>query len=484
MKFATILRRPVAWLAFAALLSGSRPAHAERVALKTGETVLGKVITERTNVNVLVIEDYVSGGQREFVWEAVDDADARRLQQANGIIDVGNTMVPGELVVYRLNTGTGEIRGIVEKVEGGALFLRNVSSKDPLKIALADVVTREPIELDPQEIWTLDEVVKKRFEEKEPQDAQAWFLFGQFCERVGAYERAKEAYDTVATDEAYLQRDLARAASVKMAALIADKGSFDELRDLRVAMGASLWKRVREGTDTFLTRHPDASDPVKKKLDELKAEFTKKRATYFADVAGKTFGPIARRLIELKVRPKDAVFNDVQAWIRKDVIEEAFDKLLKDFQLRDAAVTAEEAKSFFEARPKKANGWKRASYDSGSFLIEPAKIKPPSGQPKPAAGSSKKNNNSGPAVVIPVPKPPTRDTWWESASGEVRARFWWATFVEKAGLFEVQPKRDRIACSTCDAAGKLTKLGTSGASLEYLCPRCGGSQYDQVVDYR
>ena len=86
--------------------------------------------------------------------------------------------------------------------------------------------------------------------------------------------------------------------------------------------------------------------------------------------------------------------------------------------------------------------------------------------------------------MIPVPKPPTRDTWWETASGEVRARFWWATFVEKSGLFEVQPKRDRLACSTCDAAGKLTKLGTAGASLEYLCPRCGGSQYDQVAVFR
>lgn len=482
MNFARLARRPVTWLAVTALLMAAKPAHAERVPLKTGETVLGRLVVERSNVNVLVIEDYVSGGLREFVWEAVTDADAHRLRMFLKIEDVGNAMVSGELVVFRLNSGTGEVRGMVEKVEAGFLYIRNVSSKEPLKIAVADIVTREPIELEPQDIWSLDEVVAKRKAENEPQDAQGWFLFGQFCERVGAYEQAKEAYDTVATDETYPQRELARAASVRMAALIADKGSFDELRDLRNAMGANLWKRVREGVDTFLTRHPEASEPVKKKLEELKTEFTKRRVTYFGDLAGKLFAPIARRLIELKVRPKDAVFNDIQAWIRKDAIEESFDSLLKQLQARDPAVTAEESKAFFEARPKKANAWKRASYDSGSFLIEPAKIKPPSGQPK--SPTTKKNNNSGPPVVIPVPKPPTRDTWWETASGEVRARFWWATFVEKSGLFEVQPKRDRLACSTCDAAGKLTKLGTAGASLEYLCPRCGGSQYDQVAVFR
>lgn len=484
MTFNRILRRPIAWLALASVVLAASPARAERVPLKTGETVLGRVVLERSNENVLVVEDYVSGGMREFVWEAVVDIDAERLRTAIGIIDVGNVMVRGEVIVWRLNAGTGEIRGVVEKTEGGFVHIRNVSSKDPQKIALADIVSREEIEIDPQDVWSLAEVVEKKRVEIDPQDARGWFRLAQFCEKIGAYEQAKEAYDTAATDEAFLQREVARTSGVRMAALIADKSSFDELRELRVALGANLWKRVREATDSFLTRHPDASDPVKKKFEDLKVEFTKKRATYFADLAGKSLERIVRRQIELKVRPKDAAFTEVQAWIRKDAILDSLAELTKQLQVRDAAVTDEEAKAFFEARPKRAAGWKRASYDSGSFLIEPAKIKPPSGQPKSPSGSSKKNNNQGPPVVIPVPKPPTRDTWWETATGDVRTRFWFATFVEKNGVFEIKPKHDRIACGTCDAAGKLTKLGTSGASLEYLCPRCGGSQYDQVVVYR
>ena len=258
MRFTHALRRPVAWLSFGAVLAIATPAHAERVPLKTGETVLGRLVRDRCNVNVVVIEDYVSGGLREFVWDAVTDEDARTLKIGLGIQEEANAMLKGELIVYRLNSGTGDVRGVVEKVEGGFLYVRNVSQKEPYRIALTDVASREPLDLDQQEVWSLDEVVARRKAEKEPQDAQGWLLVAQFCERVGAFEQAKEGYDTAATDEAFLQRELARTSSVRMAALIADKGSFDELRELRVKMGANLWKPVKEGLDTFLTRQVSA----------------------------------------------------------------------------------------------------------------------------------------------------------------------------------------------------------------------------------
>jgi hypothetical protein len=484
MTLARLFRRPLAVCAFLAVAALSGTARADRVALKTGETVLGRVVTDRSNESILVVEDYVAGGLREFSWDAVTDADAERIRIGLGIIDAGYDLVKGESIVFRLNTGTGEIRGLVEKVEGGFLFVRNASMKEPQKIAVADVVSREPIEMEPQEIRTIAEVFEARKAEKNPDEAKEWFLLAGFGERIGAYEQAKEAYEAAAADETYLQRDAARAGAARMGVLIADKSSFDELRELRIALGANLWKRVREATDTFGSRHPEAGDAVKKKLEELKTEFTKKRLAYFAGQTGTLFEKVARRLIDLKVRPKDAAYNDIQAWIRSDALKDANAELLKQLQLRDPAVVEEDIKTFFDARPKKANGWRRVSYDSGSFLIEPAKIKPPSGQPKQPSGSKKNNNNSGPQVTIPVPKPPTRDTWWPAASGEVRSRYWWATFVEKNGLYEVQPKHDRVACLRCDAAGKLSKVLTGGGTLEYLCERCGGSQYDQIVVYR
>ncbi len=484
MSFARIFRRPVAALAFVAVAALSGTARAERIPLKTGETVLGRVVADRSNESILVVEDYVSGGLREFAWDAVTDADAERIRIVLGIQDVAYDLVKGESIVFRLNTGTGEIRGLVEKTEGGFLFVRNSSMKEPQKIALADIVTREPIEMEPQEIRTVAEVFELRKAELNPDEAKEWFRLGVFGERIGAYEQAKEAYEAAAADEAYLQRELARAGAQRMGVLIADKSSFDELRELRVALAANLWKRVREATDSFTARHPEAGEAVKKKLEDLKAEFTKKRLTYFAGQSGILFEKVARRLIDLKVRPKDAAFNDIQAWIRQDAIKDTFAELLKKFQERDPAVTEEEVKAFFEARPKKAGGWRRVSYDSGSFLIEPAKIKPPSGQPKQPSSSKRSGSSQGPQVTIPVPKPPTRDTWWESAPGDVKSRFWWATFVEKNGLYEVQPKHDRIPCSKCDGAGKLSKVLSGGGTLEYLCERCGGSQYDQIVVYR
>lgn len=484
MTFARLFRRPLAVAAFLAVSAVSGTARAERVPLKTGETVLGRVVAERSNESILVVEDYVSGGLREFAWDAVTDAAAEQLRITLGISDAAYDLVKGESIVFRLNTGTGEIRGQVEKVEGGFLFVRNASMKEPQKVPLADIVSRDPIEMEPQEIRTVAEVFEMRKAEMNPDEAKEWYRLGSFGERIGAYEQAKEAYEAAAADETYLQRELARTGAQRMGVLIADKSSFDELRELRVALSSNLWRKVREATDTFTARHPEAGEAVKKKLDDLKSEFTKKRLAYFSGQAGILFEKVTRRLIDLKVRPKDAAFNDIQAWIRSDAAKDANAELLKQFQLRDPAVTEEEIKTFFDGRPKRANGWRRVSYDSGSFLIEPAKIKPPSGQPKQPSGSKKNNNNSGPQVTIQIPKPPTRDTWWAAATGEVRSRFWWATFVEKNGFFEVQQKHDRVACSRCDAAGKLVKALSGGGSLEYLCERCGGSQYDQIVVYR
>src|SRR5262249_11263383 len=153
--------------------------------------------------------------------------------------------------------------------------------------------------------------------------------------------------------------------------------------------------------------------------------------------------------------------------------------LLHRFQQVDDQVTAGNVKDWWEGRPKRANAWRFAKYGAGSFLIEPPKIKPPSG-----GGAQKppqKKGNQGPSVPLVLPKPPTRDDWWAKENVDGRTQFWLATIVEKSGFFEVAPKRDKSPCPTCNGEGLIKKVGSDGQGVVYLCPRCGGAQNDLTV---
>jgi len=466
------------------LVPAARTVSAETVRLRTGETIVGRVIDARTNEQMLVIEDYQLGGIRELSWDALTSDDMVTIQTRLGLKAIGDVSVPCDVITYRLNDG-GEtmVRGKVLGEEGAFLLLKNRSAKEPLRIAKDRIVAREVGECDPQEIWSPDELADEQKAKLNPQDARGWMSYAQYCEQVGAYPQALQGYETAAADDTYLNRKMAQDGAVRVAAIIKDKEAVTTLNDLKVALGSELWVRVRTGIEGFSTKHPDASPPVLQKLEALKNEFKARRLKAFSLITAKRFEVIVRDLIKKKVAPKDTAYNDVQAWIRKDALEKAWELLLAELQKKDPAVTLEEAKAFFEARPKKESSWRKARYGSGSFIIEPAKVLPKTGTKQPTK-PQQGNSGGGPAPQLDLPKPPTRDEWWPIAPTELRAEFWWAGFVEKSGLYEVDPKRDRVVCSKCEGEGTISFTLSTGQAATVLCPRCGGMRFDLSVKYR
>jgi hypothetical protein len=332
-------------------------------------------------------------------------------------------------------------------------------------------------------VYEPEQLFTTRKEEINPQEARDWFKLAVYGEQIGWYAGAKEAYETAAADETYLQRNLAQGGAARMTSLLNDKEALDALADLRNLLGFGMFAKVREGMDTFLTKHPAASEAVKKQLEGLKVTFAQARAAYFSKRAMRDFVNILKASIGKHVSARDAVFNDVQTWARKPALEDAFGDLTKLFQQKDPVVTLEETKTFFDARPKRASDWRYAKYGAGSFLIEPPKIKPPQGnanRPPP----QKAGKGSGPAPKIDIPKPPTREEWWQKETSENRAQFWLATIVEKSGIFELASQRDRSPCANCNGDGIIHKMTSNGQDLAYLCPRCGGAQFDLTVKFR
>jgi hypothetical protein len=171
-------------------------------------------------------------------------------------------------------------------------------------------------------------------------------------------------------------------------------------------------------------------------------------------------------MIELKVRVRDAAFNDIQAWIRKDAIEEGFAELAKRLQEKDPSVTVEEVKTLFAARPKRPNSFRSAATTRAVPHRTPDRCR--------AATRARRSSRRAATRArrrIPLPKPPTRDAWWAAASTADRVQFWWATFVESSGLYEVI--RENFPCSACDGTGRQSRMLSGGWLQEWVCVRCG-----------
>jgi hypothetical protein len=471
----------------AALLAVAPPAVAspgwggllpDVVRLRTGETIKGRLIVERSNEAVAVFEDYASGAVREIAWPAIEEADRDKIQVVLGLKNAEGTTVETACVIvrYKLNVGEDTITGVVQSEDAVNLVLKTAGGL--LTIPKSMILSREESTCDATDVYTPDELAAEKKSKSTLESAREWFLYAQFCEAVGAYLQAKEAYEAAAVDPEFLNREVAAAKVTALDALLKDQEAVRTIKDLKMALTNKIFPKVRTGIEKFPEKHPEASKPVLAQVEALKAQLKKERDAYFAVEAGKSFVKILTRSIDAKVKVKDVPFNDVQSWAKRELTELAFADLAKDLQRKDPAVTVEEAKAFWEARPKK--GWLHASYGRGTFVVDPPKIKPPSGQ----GGGSSRSGGGGPTVKLEIPKPPTRDSWWLGETTEGRRAWILAYFAENSGLFEVAPKREKKPCDICQGAGLETKSLTGGGALSYLCTRCAGAQYDQTVKFR
>ena len=452
----------------------------EVVRLRTGETLKGRLIMEKSNEAVAVFEDYVSGAIREIAWPAMEEADKTKIQVLLGIVYVGAghaVETPCVLVVYKLNVGTDDVRGVVQSEDGTSLVLKTAGGL--ITIPKASIVSREDMTCDATDVYTPDELAAKEKADKNPQNSREWFAYAQYCEAVGAYAQAKEAYEIAATDPEFLNREVAATKVTQLTALLKDQDALKTIRDLKTKLASYLFVQVRAGLDKFGEKHPDASKAVLDKVEALKGQWKQSRETYFASEAGKNLVKAVEKLIVAKVKDKEAQFTEIQAWAKKELADQAMLELAKILQGKDESVTPEDTGGFWKNRPKKT--WWHATYGKGTFVAFPPLIKPPQNRNQPSSGGG---NRSGPTVNIPIPKAPTRDSWWAAENTEGRKQWMLAYFVENSGLFDVAPKHEKSTCPQCEGSGIETKSLSGGSSLQYLCTRCAGAQQDQAVKYR
>ena len=458
------------------------PVSADVVHLRTGEAVKGRPVQERSNEAYLTVEDYLTGAYRRFAWSAVDPEDRSAIRTKWGWDLQGENVVQGEVIEIKLDDGsTTEIRGKVENENETTVFLRK--DGEIVEVPKSRIVARDEEDLDIRDVNTPQQLMEKLYEDmkKDPKvdfenlTARDHFKIAERAAWVGALEVAREHYAACGADESFLKKDLALQRLAVVEALLQDKAALQTLRNARMKLRMNLFRKTRDILDKFAEDHPEASEAVTAKLEDLRGEFNDRRLTQLQLVAKRRFVKILQDLISDKVREKDIAITDVTGWTRRELPDEGFKLLAEKAMGKLDDVTPEEAKSLWDGRPKRQ--WKRVTYGGGTFIVDPPKIKPPKRR------RGRRSSGGGGGGQVEIPKPPTRDQWWEKSSIREREQWVLAYVVERSELFDLG-EREYRPCPMCHGVGLLTKTLQTGDTMSYLCTRCGGAQQDVIVKYR
>jgi hypothetical protein len=491
MTAATPFRRVarLAWALPAALLLllAAPPASAEVIHLRTGEALKGRPIQEQSNEDYLTIEDYLTGITRRLSWNVVDPADREELWANWNWTNRSQAIVKGHRIVLNLSGGeTEELLGLIVREDAEAHYV--MRNGEELRVPKAQVAgVEDNVDLDAREIWNADQLYQRQVQAMKDEgvdfsslSARDHWRLGQFADWAEAYEQAREHYAAAAADPEFLKREIASQRLERVESLLRDQAALAALRDARLKLHMNLFGKVRGLIDEFAAAHPDMSPAVSQTLERLRSDFTQKRTAYLQEQAARYFIKDVERLITQKVKEKDVALTDATAWTRRELPDAAFAKVAERMKRWDE-VTPEDARAFWDGRPKRP--WRRVTYGSGTFIVDPPKLKPPQRRTSPQRNSGSSRPSGGAAPKVEIPKPPNRDQWWEKANTTDRTNWVFAYFVERSDLFEVSD-RDYRPCQICQGSGLLSKTLQNGETLEYLCTRCGGAQRDVIVKFR
>ncbi len=446
--------------------AGLSRAMAEVIHLRSGESVKGRALRSKSDSEVLVMDDYLRGSQRSIAWDAVDPLDRKRIRRAWSMSYEALASVLGHRLTLELHDKRQqEARGLIVKDEPRAITLLRAGQEVVIPRRRVLSVVRE--EMDPRDIWSAPQLVEHFHRELcrtplgdpgAPTTAER-FLIAGFAQSVGELETALGHYEACLADPAFDRTSDAKSALVTVRILLKDEAARQALRRMRTALAQGAYRRVRKQMASFEKQHGGTAKLVQREFQRVEREYTKRRTATLQHEAKVRLPKIIAALIKSRVRAQDTELGDVTKWTRRALPEAAFAELVEQLKKRDDVTTAE-ARAFWDGRSK--SSWRKATYASGTFIVEKPKIKRlPKGT-----------------------KLPTRDGWWRKASTSVRASWTLAYFVDRTTLFEVHTQPTHRLCPTCNGEGVRRKRLSTGGALSEVCPRCAGARHDRIVRFR
>jgi tetratricopeptide (TPR) repeat protein len=468
----------------AVLLVSAAALFAEDFVLVDGRYLQVKILeSDAAGMQVEILE---TGGRVFIPWDRVVEKDRLRIMKARGHIEERRE-VPTEL-------------GNKLVMKSGDTFLGRVVKETPQEVTLrsegVDVAyPRAQIVEMSQEMVPINAIEKPdtlfaaKLKEAAPadDDIAAQRDLAEFAEVLGLYEEAIRRYLKVQAADPEYEAILIKTRLTTLEALAKNKNFRDAMAEARRLGNAALFKRSFALLDE-LEKIPDVPDSLKSEVRALRDWTMRKRNEHYRLLVRERYLVAVRAKIDAMSRNEKLKLTEAQQQLRSQVHKEVVADLAQKLEL-----DPKELEAFWKDRRFQAARY--ASYGSGTFIVlgvsqkaqqQQAELQRILMQDLARRNQQQGRNNQGGSLSAPqptLPKPPTKEEWWASASANERANWMMCFWAENSKQVEVLSET-RSDCTRCGGNGSLPFAGGQGETLKVTCPSCQGHSTYKGVSYK
>lgn len=477
------------------LLLAPALAKADDLVLVDGRYLQVKVLgaTEK-KVHVKLLD---TGGELWIPWDLIRESDRNRLMVRFGYKEEERQEItrPGVRVV----TKAGEEFFGVPKVEFDAqnvpdpVVIIHKGRDWPFKKSV--IRTIEWQDIPALEAYTQDQLYEQELANVAPgdEDLDAHWDLARFAMDIELYGRAVEHLMKVRDIDPAYRADFVTNQLAKLEVKAKNQATMDAIR---AAKGKAYRKRFDDSIqelDTIIS--VEGLDPnVKADAELAKEDVLRRRWDYYSKQVVRYYFSMMDNKIGKMARDRKVKLKEAQNQLRRELHKE----IIADIAAKFGLDPKKEVEKMWEER--KVHSQRRASYGSGTFIVL-GKAKGAQNRNQQLqrmlarqqqqqrgrggrGGRGGQQNQNSFSQPMKLPKPPTKDEWWDKiANGNMRATWMKAYYAENGKKLEVVGER-KLPCQRCGGTGTIKFSGAQGESIPVTCPRCHGHRHDKGVAYK
>jgi hypothetical protein len=465
-------------------------ARGEDLVLVDGRYLQVKLLgaTEKA-LHVHVLE---TGGKLWIPWPLIAERDRNRLMILYGYKEEDRAQITVEGV--QLITKQGDIYVGVPKEPfddqslPDEVIIIHRGSELPFRKDVIRSITRTDVPV--LDAYTREQYYKMQLDERKPaeDDLAAQWDMAHLCVDLQDFEHAiVHLLKVRRLDQAY-REDYVSNQLTRLEALAKDQRTVDAINDARRDAFVKRFDQAIQKLDQIIAI-PDLNPNLKADAEIKKTWVVKARWSHYTkEVTRHYLHLLNRKVGDIAADPKMKL-RDAQNVVRRDLHK----AIIADLASRFGLDPKKEVEKMWEERV--LNQPRVDWYGSGSFIIlgkaEAAErlnqqlqrqMAQAAQQARQSQGARGETGSFTPPMTIP--KPPTRDEWWEKqADTGTRASWLKAYFAENSKSVTVVGERVE-PCPRCGATGSIKLSGAQGETFPVVCPRCQGHRRDKGVAYK
>ncbi len=305
----------------------------EIIRLKNGVELHGEVTAFDPEIGVTV-KRFDNGGVVHLRWGHILDADVKALRRDRGYTDEEAKPILIRAKKLWLSSGDYFVGIQVESPQPGMIAVKRLGKVYTFR--QPQVRNMETIEVEKQEIFTLDELYQEKVAEGLPETALDHYNLAIYCESVTDYARALEHLQQTAELDSQFKPDVISRKIEQMDVKIREKDATELLNEIRNRIYKKRFEAAFALCDKFVEENPDSGQMTE--LEKLKALAMIKRHDHYQNRILTDYFSYTDRIAYKVAGDKELKLEDALAYARDEMGSDIRKKLAEVFKMEIAEV--------------------------------------------------------------------------------------------------------------------------------------------------